>query len=261
MAGALNLIKESENQIEKRVFPRFPFSSLSFKEEQKKEKKKWWRFFWPFAKQKKSRGQVYEVENISFTGMQLALKDGGHSRKIDDQVTGRLSWRGDILKVQGVIKWITKERLGIAFGSQKRQQKALRRFLSVDKIVAGMRPVHQINMNLDLPSDLKFWLRADGPVEIFVWLHKDGSISHFQFVLIDSFVEWRDGRGVKSGSILELRDKETPLNRVDEFTFKMDPQIEKSKLTMAQQIVERLTTRHLDADTVDFLKRKLSINF
>ena len=260
MAGALNLIKESEKQIEKRIFPRFPFNSLSFKEEEKKQKKKWWRFLWPFGRrrQKKNQGHAFEVDNISFNGMQLTLKNGKHGHKIDDLLKGTLSWRGDTLKVQGVIKWISKGRLGVSFDSKKKQKKGLARFLSVDKIVAGMRAVHRINMDLDLPTDLKSWLRADGPVEIFVWQHKDGHISHFQFVLTDCFVEWRDGRGIRTGSILELRDKETPLSKEDEFTFKMDGQIEKSKVSTAQKIVERLTAKHLDSDTLDFLKRKLS---
>ena len=261
MASALNLIKENEDHIEKRIFPRFPFNSLSFKEEDKKNKRKW--LFWPLfrRRKKKNLAHAFEVDNISYTGMQLTLKDGGHAHKVKDILKGTLSWRGDTLKVYGVVKWISKGRLGVAFDAKKKQKKSLKRFLSADKIVAGMRAVHEINLNLDLPADLKFWLRADGPVEIFIWQHKDGHISHFQVILIDCFVEWRDGQGIKTGSILELRDKETPLSKEDEFTFKIDGQVEKSKITMAQQIAKRLSSRHLDKDTLDFLQRKLSVNF
>ena len=51
----LNLVKD-EAVLEKRVFPLFPFSSLFFKVDK--------------------AGHIFEVKDISHTGMQIEIKDG-----------------------------------------------------------------------------------------------------------------------------------------------------------------------------------------
>ena len=37
-------------------------------------------------------GHSFEVRDISFSGMQLGLKDGGHEIAVGEQVTGILMW-------------------------------------------------------------------------------------------------------------------------------------------------------------------------
>ena len=204
MDNHLILIKNDDYKVEKRILPRFPFSYLTFKGS------------------KRGLDHVFEVVDISFTGMQIALKAGNHTYAIDEEIEGIIHWRKVYLKVKGTVKWLKEEHLGVGFSKTKGLKKSVQDFLSVDNIVASMWPVHETEWGLGLPCNLKYWLRADCPVEIFVWQHKDGELSRFQMVMIDSFVEWEDGKGVRTGAILGHRNLETPLSWEDEFTLKMD---------------------------------------
>ena len=240
MSLSLLKAKRDRQKTEKRVFPRFPFSSLVFKESNKKQE------------------HAFEVNNISFSGMQLNLKDGNHDHKEGDLIVGILSWKGSQMEVKGRIKWAKQSRLGMAFEDHTHFRKKLRSFFSVENIVDKIKAVHHINMNLELPGDLKYWLRADGLVEIFVWRHQGGDISRFQIVLIDHFVEWMDGKGIHTGLITNRLSQETPLKEEDEFTLKMDEELSGETLSFARDIVDHLTERHLAREDLHLLKRKLA---
>jgi hypothetical protein len=187
MQGHLSLIKTGTQDLEKRVFPRFPFSYLLFKV---------------------SNGDkhAFEVKDISYSGMQLCLKDGGHPYKSGEVISGSLHWRGKLLQVEGPVQWVKGQRLGVAFNESKDFDDEIKNFLSVKNIVASMKALHNADMELEMPGDLKFWLQADGPVEIFVWQHSGGNIAKFQMIMMDSFVEYQDGKGLRSGRILTKRD-------------------------------------------------------
>lgn len=241
MENHLSLIKTGYQDIEKRVFPRFPFNYLTFKA-------------------KNGMERVFAVKDISFTGMQLSLKDGGHPYKIGENVAGELHWRGAVLNLEAQVKWVHGQRLGVAFGGGEAFDKDIKSFLSIDNIIRGMRALHQSPMNLDLPSDLEYWLQADGPVEIFIWTHNDHEISRFQLVMMDSFVEYQDGKGLKSGRVLTKRDLDTPLVQEDEFVFEMDETLDEERLSFAQQIVLKIPPGFLPEDVQAFLRLKLRIS-
>lgn len=237
MEGHLNLIKTEYKETEKRVFPRFPFTYLTFKAN-------------------KGEGQVFEVLNISFTGMQISLKNGGCEFKPEEKIVGELHWRGASIEIEGDIKWVKGQRLGVAF-AEELTKKAVPDFLSIENIVAGMRPVHDSGLDIEMPNNLKYWLRADGPVEVFVWEHNDHEISRFQIILMDHFVEWEDGKGLRTGDVINKRNVETPLNAEDEYVFEIDETCDEEKIKFAGRIIENVPENFLPVTVTDFLSRKI----
>ena len=65
-----NLIKGPNINREKRVLPRFPLTLMTFRADQFK-------------------GHSFEVRDVSFGGMQVALKDGEHGQAVGDEITNR----------------------------------------------------------------------------------------------------------------------------------------------------------------------------
>ena len=135
----------------------------------------------------------------------------------------------------------------------------MKQFLSVENIVAGMRPIHNSGLDIDMPSNLKYWLRADGPVEVFIWQHNDGEIYRFQIILMDNFLEWEDGKGIKTGEVAEKRDLDTPLVKEDEFTFRFTGELDESILEFARSVVSQLPHNYLPDTARNFLETKLGL--
>jgi len=224
--------------VEKRILPRFPFSYLIFRD----------------------KGQKFEIKDISYTGMQLCLKDGGHQYVVNDKIAGEIYWRGSILPISGVVKWAKGRRLGLRFEQDGNGRRALQEFLSVDNILAGIRPLHIEDMGLELPPNLRFWLRADAPFEVFIWQHSDGEFSKFQIIMMNRFVEWQDGVGIKTGQILKFRDHDTPLMAEDEIMFEIDDLISKEYIGSVLQIIGGIPQEYLSGAALDFMNMKLTYN-
>ena len=89
----LNLVESDFEELEKRVLPRFPFCFLTFK-------------------CSKENTHVFEVKDISTSGMQLCLKLGTHQIEEDEKIHGFLQWGGVKLEISGNVKWTTEMRLG-----------------------------------------------------------------------------------------------------------------------------------------------------
>jgi hypothetical protein len=240
MARHLELIDDKWTDVEKRVFPRFPFSFLTFKSTNSKENK------------------VFEVKDISTTGMQLCLKDGGHNFDEGSKIKGNLHWLGEELEADGTIKWVTSSRIGFKFQNNKKTKTKLEKFLSIKKMAGGLRAIHNIKLDIEIPSKLKYWLRSDGPVEIFVWHHSMSDYAKFQIIILDKFIEWVDGKGLQTGQVLTKRDLETPLMQEDEFYFKIDRQCNRASINMALELISHISEGKLSEDAKDFLVRKLS---
>eukprot|EP00481_Brizalina_sp_1-RS-2013_P000340 TRINITY_DN10973_c0_g1_i1.p1 TRINITY_DN10973_c0_g1~~TRINITY_DN10973_c0_g1_i1.p1 ORF type:complete len:106 (-),score=6.69 TRINITY_DN10973_c0_g1_i1:132-449(-) len=90
----LNLIKDGAGKTEKRVFPRFPFSYLVFR-------------------QAGANTKSYEVKDISFTGMQISLKDGESEFKVTDLIEGEIHWYSEVVKIKGEVKRVEDNNIGI----------------------------------------------------------------------------------------------------------------------------------------------------
>ena len=238
----LSLIKTDYQEMEKRVFPRFPFGFMIFREENINEA---------------SGKMLFEVRDISLSGMQLSFKDGAHKHSIGGKIAGNLQWRELTVNVTGKVQWIREGSIGLSFDSSISFEETMRTFLSFENIVSHIKPLHKNEMTLDLPNNLKYWLKADGVLEIFVWEHKSSGISRFQILMMEHFIEWEEGHGVRTGRIMTQRDLETPLSHEDEYVFHIDDGIVQDKVDMALGVVRKINSEHLPAQARDFLVYKL----
>ena len=94
-------------------------------------------------------------------------------------------------------------------------------------------------------------------MEIFVWQHSDGELAKIQILLMENFVEWEDGVGLKTGRALSKRNADTPLITEDEYVFQMDPQVDANRVELALKVVFKVPKDYLTQETVDFISRKL----
>ncbi|MEX0798423.1 MAG: PilZ domain-containing protein [Bacteriovoracaceae bacterium] len=238
MVGHLNLVKSDFEKLEKRILPRFPFCYLIFKKDN-------------------GNGHVFEVKDISHSGMQLALKSGALEAREGEDLRGEIHWLGKTLRVTGNIKWSKENRLGVEFSNQPKLREAVDNFLDVDHFAQSLKPLHKQELGLELPAKLKYWLRSDGPVEVFIWQHNDGELSKFQVLMMENFIEWKDTKGLKTGRVISKRDIDTPLISEDEFVFKLDETIDDQSIEQARKLVNKIDTDKLSQDTLDFLLMKL----
>lgn len=237
MERRFSLIKSDFEKHEKRILPRFPFCYLTFKSEQ--------------------TARVLEVKDISLTGMQIRLKED-LNWVVDEGISGTIHWLGRALPIQGTVKWVTNNRLGIEFLKKRELLDKIQDFLAINELVKNLKPLHKMESGLELPTRLKYWLRSDGPVELFVWQHIDGELSKYQILLMENFVEWEDGLGLKTGRILSKRSIDTPLINEEELVFKIDPDIDVDKLGAVKELVKQLPTTLLSSEVQHFLMRQLT---
>lgn len=242
MERHLSLIKTDYQELEKRVFPRFPFGFMIFKEE---------------ATGEQNAKIVFEVKDISLSGMQLSFRDGVHNYTQGVNIVGNLQWRGASIKVMGKVQWVREGCIGMSFESSISFEEKMRSFLSFDNIVAHIKPLHKNELSVELPNNLKYWLKADGVLEIFVWEHTSSGISRFQILMMEHFIEWEEGIGLRTGRIMTQRDLDTPLSLEDEFVFHIDEGALQDKIDMALGVVRKINTEHLPIEARDFLVYKL----
>lgn len=233
-----NLIKNIDAEVEKRILPRFPLTLMTFKADQFQE-------------------HAFEVRDISFSGMQIALKTESHGQTIGDQITGILTWAGQKLKLKGTIRWCDRKRIGVMFDSTNGLVGEVKKFLSTDILASRMRPIHHGTFDFEFPSNLKYWLKSDGPAELFVWQHRDGELSRFHFLLMDKLIEWEDGVGLRTGKVIKQMDTDTPLGYQEEVNFNVDPVPCVDSLQMAKAIIQKIPETALPKNTAEFLSIKM----
>lgn len=233
-----NLIKTDFEQQEKRIFPRFPFCYLTFKPE--------------------SDTRAYEVKDISYTGMQLGIMEGDGAFRMGETIQGSIHWLGHEIKLMGNVMWVTDGRAGIEFVKRAETADKIKKFLGEERLVAALKPLHRVDYGAELPAKLKYWLRSDGPVELFVWQHQDHEFSHFQVLLLENFVEWKDGIGIKTGRIMSKRNVDTPLMDEDELLFRVDQGLDDDKLHRVRSLIGKIPAELLTSEVKDFLLMKLS---
>jgi hypothetical protein len=238
MERRFNLIKSDFEKHEKRILPRFPFCYLTFKSDE--------------------TSRVYEIKDISHTGMQLSLKEEEHQFKEDYILRGHIHWLGNHLDIAGVVKWQTQNRIGVEFAKKREVLEKVQEFLDLSEIVKRLKPLHKVDGGLEIPARLKYWLRSDGPVELFVWQHNDGEMAKFQILFLETFVEWEDGQGLKTGRILSKRNVDSPLINEDEWVFQIDQNIDVQKLERVIGLVEKITDDLIPSEVSTFLLRQLS---
>lgn len=238
MERRFNLIKSDFEKHEKRVLPRFPFCYLTFKADE--------------------TSRVYEVKDISHTGMQLSLKDNSAEFAQEASLKGSIHWLGKNLDIAGTVKWTTTNRLGVEFVKRREVLEKVQDFLDIKEIIKCLKPLHKVASGLEIPPRLKYWLRADGPVEFFIWQHGDGEIAKFQALFLEVFIEWEDGGAIKTGRILSKRNVDSPLLTEDEWVFKMDPDADGDKLDRVKELTGMIPSDLLPSEAKTFLLRQLS---
>ncbi|MFP5384730.1 MAG: PilZ domain-containing protein [Bacteriovoracia bacterium] len=238
MERRFNLIKSDFEKHEKRILPRFPFCYLTFKSD--------------------DTSRVYEIKDISHTGMQISLKEDNHNFKEDHVLKGHIHWLGKNLDISGVVKWHTQNRLGIEFAKKREVLEKVQNFLQIEEIVKRLKPLHKVDDGLEIPARLKYWLRSDGPVEVFVWQHNDGEMAKCQVLFLETFVEWEDGHGLKTGRILSKRNVDSPLLTEDEWVFQIDLDVDAEKLDRVKGLIQHIPDDLLPSEVKTFLVRQLS---
>ena len=149
--------------------------------------------------------------------------------------------------------------MGVEFVADSNFQKEIRGFLSIDNLASHLRSVHDSHLDHEIPAQLKYWLQADGPVELFVWRHNDGEVSRFQVLLLENFLEWEDGKGVRTGRILTKRNLDTPLFSEDEYMFQIDDSVDTEKLQSSSQLIQCIRGELLPREALEFMTTKLDI--
>lgn len=238
MERKFNLIKSDFEKHEKRVLPRFPFCYLTFKADE--------------------ASRVFEVKDISHTGMQISLKDGETPFTEDSPLKGSIHWLGKSLDIHGQVKWKTGTRMGVEFAKKREVLEKVSEFLQIEELVKNLKPLHKVDEGLEIPTKLKYWLRSDGPVELFVWQHSDGELSKFQILFMEIFVEWEDGAGLKTGRTLSKRNVDSPLVTEDEWVFRIDQNVEEEKLGRVRNLMELIPTSLLPQEVSTFILRQIS---
>lgn len=76
-------------------------------------------------------------------------------------------------------------------------------------------------------------------------------------MMMEHFIEWEEGVGLKSGKIMTQRDLDTPLSLEDEFVFQIDETVVADKVDMALGVVRLISEEHLPRDAKEFLIYKL----
>ena len=234
----LNLVQSGKGISEKRVFPRFPFSYLVFR-------------------QSESDNRSYEVKDISFSGMRISLKDGESGLKVGDKIEGEVHWIKNSINISAKVIRIEGDSIAVTFEGGRESEKKLKEFLSVENIAKCLRSIHDYKAQIEIPHDLVCWLRADGPFEIFVWTHNDNEISRIQVIMMNHFVEWNDGKGLKSGEVVSVKNHDSPLITEEEFEFLIDHKLDEEKLKFTARIINGIDEEMIEASIYDFLCRKL----
>lgn len=238
---SLSLIKNDRVR-EKRIVPRFPLKTMAWKCE-------------------RISSHALLVKDISYTGMQIGSAGEIESLNIGETYNGILKWGGDQLELKGKIRWVKADQgntvFGIEFDSTNGLVVELKNFLRIGQISKRMRLINREDFSVETPTDLKYWLKSDGPGEIFFWQHRDGEFSKIQLLILDKLIEWIDGEGLKTGMLVENRNIESPLSPKEEILFDMDEHVDLESLQLAKDLINDLPNELIPDNVMQFLQRKL----
>lgn len=227
-------------KIEKRLLPRYPISTLLFKDSSK------------------NASHVYEVIDISLSGMQLHCKDSDYIKNYTegDHLEGELRWKGKEIFIYGQVRWINSLNMGIEFDSLRTPLSERTSFFSIDNFICSLKHVPRDDIN-HYPRDLKYWLRSDGPLEVFVWEHRDREIQRFQIVYLDDFLEWEDGVGIRTGKIIGKKRIETPLTIEDEVTLNIDHSLRVGVFDISKRVLDSISEKLISPRISELMRIKL----
>ncbi|MCY4643899.1 MAG: PilZ domain-containing protein [Bacteriovoracales bacterium] len=235
MVRHLNLLKNDREQEEKRTFPRFRIPSITFKDQNSKK--------------------IFEVDDVSPSGMKIQLKVGTHDFDKKDSVRGMIRWQGRELLIDAKVAWVAKTRAQAGVTFEKPQE--IEDFFSMKNIIQGAKILHHPPFDEEKPPRLKYWLKSASVFEVLVWAHGDGVYEKIQILFTDHFIEWKDGEGARTGLLLQRRDKDTPLSEQDEWTIRMDGPVDRGKMKTVCRLLENIPENKMEEFTKKFILGKL----
>jgi hypothetical protein len=242
MPADLKLIVDHEDRnLKKRVFPHFPLNYLTFKVR---------------PRDSKLVSHAYEVNFLSFDGMQLSIKLGKNLFKEGDQVVGSLNWWGELLEIEGNVRWVRGHHLGVKFHSKCQDE--LKQFVGLEKVLLKMRKVDLNDEFLKVPQDLSLWLRSDGIFDLYTWKNTDGSYRRVHLSYMQQVLEWENQQGLTTGKIFSKRDIETPLWQEHEYYLQVDHQLNPNTHEFFQRFIENLPEDSVPSDLASLLKHRFA---
>lgn len=237
------IIKNDSPIEEKRLFPRFPYNFLTFSPGDK----------------------VYEIIDITKDCIVFnVVLDGEENQnlfKVNDKISGKIHWHGLEIILSGIVESIIDSRVEISFIHSQKSLISLDEFLNIENLMKGLRPLHNSSFDIEHPPTLKYWLHGDGPLDLFFWVYENNEYSSFQMILLHDFIEWIDGKGLRTGQAQRKRIIETPLISEDEYRVLIDPvlnnqRIEKG-LIFLDLIKEHPKYPLIPLPAMEFLRRNL----
>jgi len=229
----LSLVFNDEELSEKRKFPRFPFTALSFKPQ--------------------DFSHALKVKDISLSGMQCLLVDAPMDVTIGDRIQGKIHWKRNELKIQAKVSWKKESTLGIEFILNRDEEEELRKFLSFEQMAKNTISMFSAHQKNDYSHQLQNWLSADGVFELFVWGDSQLTISHFHILILETLIEWTEDKGFKTGKLKSKRNIETPLYIESECDYILDREFDIAKLHMAFGVIELLSPNQISTDLKSFI--------
>ena len=84
---------------------------------------------------------IFEVRDISYTGMQICLKNGEIKAKVFDELNGELHWNGKTIETKGEVAGREKRELAIIWEFdltfQMEWLQGMEEFLSITKLLSA----------------------------------------------------------------------------------------------------------------------------
>ena len=237
MESHITLVKNTDKRMEKRILPRFPFSFFIFKSAGKSP-------------------EMFEIKDISRDGMRLCLKSGEHSYKKGDQIKGTLKLKERAVRATGTVRWANEESLGVEF-TDSFPTKHIPVLLNRDYVLDRLESVHEEDYSIDLPPNLRYWLRCDGVFEFFIWACDNGGITRFQMVFTGFFLEWQEEEKLKTGTVHYVKTCSLPSSE-EEFSFHFESKVNPKTVEFAFDIVKNMTEEHLPDKVLTFIRSKIA---
>jgi hypothetical protein len=233
------LIVSTGPEYDKRSLPRLPLKLVTFRPDGRR---------------------AMAVNNISHKGMQLAVL-GESLLKIGQKISGELHWRHKRLRLTALVRWERESALGLEFILDSSSKLQLDHILGPSFMVQGLRHIHSDahqDWNVgQWPQGLDIWLKGDGPVQLLVWRSSD-MITRFQCLILDHFIEWNEGEGLRTGTILWQEGLSVGMNEHEDIHFKLHAQgVDQEALSVARQMLEMIRPELLNDEMRSFLRIKL----
>lgn len=148
------------------------------------------------------------VREISAKGFSTQVSERGMDRlAIGDVYEARVRYLGEVYDLEAKVSW--KANVQVGFEIVKADRKTLsflRRLLKPIEIAASMREVNSSFMINN--EEHKTWFHGDEDTDLYVWRDAENQIIAWQLVTQSSFVEWKKGDGLYSGSLALPNNKD-----------------------------------------------------